>query len=151
MKTPAATTDLHRHIALITSAARARIEEGARHAFRRRMADRCVLDVSDPAGPGLAAVGTGHVSEIAPPTPGAAARLREAKPLVELRVPFTAGSTVVDDVERGSHDVDRQPVQGAARATAHDAHSVGVYDHETLTYLTYTDRAVIVQEASDLP
>ncbi|GAA3477088.1 hypothetical protein [Streptomyces yanii] len=66
MTTPAATNNLHRGLTLITSAARAQIEEGARHAFRHRMADRCVLD-------------------------------------------------------------------------------------ETLTYLTYTDRPVVVQEASDLP
>ncbi|MFE7329930.1 encapsulin [Streptomyces sp. NPDC057565] len=83
MTAPAATNNLHRGLALITSAARAQIEEGARHAFRRRTADRCVLDVSDPTGPGLAAVGAGHVSEIA--------------------------------------------------------------------YLTYSDQAVVVQEASDLP
>ncbi|MFE7393064.1 hypothetical protein [Streptomyces sp. NPDC057582] len=66
MTTPAAMNNLHRGLALIMSAAWARIEEGVRHAFRRRVADRCVLD-------------------------------------------------------------------------------------EMLTYLTYTDRAVVVQEASDLP
>jgi uncharacterized linocin/CFP29 family protein len=151
MTTPAATNNLHRGLALTTSAAWARIEKGVRHASRRRMADRRVLDVCYPAGPGLAAGGTGHVSEIAPPTPGVAARLCEAKPLVELRVPFTVSSTVGDDVERGSHDVDQQPVQGAAHATAHDADSVELYDHETLTFLTYTDQAVVVQEVSDVP
>nr|WP_275695788.1 family 1 encapsulin nanocompartment shell protein [Streptomyces noursei] len=66
-------------------------------------------------GPGLAAVGTGHLTEIAPPAPGVTARLREARPLVELRVPFSVGRAAVDDVERGSHHSDWQPVKDAAR------------------------------------
>ncbi|UJB45319.1 encapsulin [Streptomyces sp. A1-5] len=143
----------------------------------------------DPAGPGLAAVGTGHLTEIAPPAPGVTARLREAGPLVELRVPFSVGRAAVDDVERGSHHSDWQPVKDAARAMAfaedraifdgypaagagaqrrlrpvhpggdfalhlgqdlaigyasHDASTIELYVQETLTFLTYTDEAVVV-------
>ncbi|MEV6329398.1 family 1 encapsulin nanocompartment shell protein [Streptomyces sp. NPDC051909] len=114
----AATTNLHRELAPVTAAAWDQIEEEARRTFRRHVAGRRVVDVPDPAGPGLAAVGTGHLAGIDAPAPGVTARLREAKPLVELRVPFTVSREAVDDVERGSNDSDWQPVKDAARAMA---------------------------------
>lgn len=54
------TDNLHRELAPITAAARAEIEEEARRTFRRNVAGRRVVDVPDPGGPGLAAVGTSH-------------------------------------------------------------------------------------------
>ncbi|MEV0321575.1 family 1 encapsulin nanocompartment shell protein [Streptomyces sp. NPDC050658] len=119
MTSTADTNNLHRELAPITPAAWAEIEEEARRTFRRHVAGRRVVDVPDPEGPGLAAVGTGHLAEIAPPAPGVAARLREARPVVELRVPFTVERSAVDDVERGSKDSDWQPVKDAARAMAY--------------------------------
>ncbi|WP_017240918.1 family 1 encapsulin nanocompartment shell protein [Streptomyces sp. SS] len=118
MTTPDVTNNLHRELAPITPAAWAEIEEEARRTFRRHVAGRRVVDVPDPAGPGLAAVGTGHLTPMDPPAPGVTARLREAKPLVELRVPFTVARAAVDDVERGSKDSDWQPVKDAARTMA---------------------------------
>ncbi|WP_306324381.1 family 1 encapsulin nanocompartment shell protein [Streptomyces venezuelae] len=112
------TTNLHRELAPITPAAWAEIEEEARRTFRRNVAGRRVVDVPDAAGPELAAVGTGHLTDMAPPAPGVTARLRDARPLVELRVPFTVDRSAVDDVERGSKDSDWQPVKDAARAMA---------------------------------
>ncbi|MGW9040526.1 family 1 encapsulin nanocompartment shell protein, partial [Streptomyces sp. NPDC055721] len=67
----------------------------------------------------LAAVGVGHLTDIHPPAPGVSARLREARPIVELRVPFTVSRAAVDDVERGSKDSDWQPVKDAARTMAY--------------------------------
>lgn len=110
--------NLHRELAPITEAAWAEIEEEARRSFRRHIAGRRVVDVTGPEGPELAAVGTGHLEEIAPPAPGATARLRAAQRLVELRVPFTVTREAVDDVERGSRDSDWQPVKDAARTAA---------------------------------
>ncbi len=46
------------------------------------------------------------------------AHLREASPLVRLRVPFTVGRRDVDDVERGSQDSDWDPVKDAAKKLA---------------------------------
>ncbi|MFG3344327.1 family 1 encapsulin nanocompartment shell protein [Streptomyces sp. NPDC048018] len=115
---PTTTNNLHRELAPVTAAAWAQIEEEARRTFRRHVAGRRVIDVPEPEGPGLAAVGTGHLTEIAPPAPGVSARLRESKPLVELRVPFTVSRAAVDDVERGANDSDWQPVKDAARAMA---------------------------------
>ncbi|MEX0167849.1 family 1 encapsulin nanocompartment shell protein [Streptomyces sp. LMG1-1-1.1] len=118
MTTPDVTNNLHRELAPITPAAWAEIEDEARRTFRRHVAGRRVVDVPDPAGPRLAAVGTGHLTAMDPPAPGVTARLREAKPLVELRVPFTVDRAAVDDVERGSKDSDWQPVKDAARTMA---------------------------------
>ncbi|MEK9521756.1 bacteriocin family protein [Streptomyces venezuelae] len=112
------TDNLHRELAPITAAAWAEIEEEARRTFRRNVAGRRVVDVPDPGGPGLAAVGTGHLSDMGSPAPGVTARLREARPLFELRVPFTVDRAAVDDVERGAKDSDWQPVKDAARAMA---------------------------------
>ncbi len=72
----------------------------------------------DRGGSALAAVGTGHQTTIAAPGPGILARQREAKPLVELRVPFVLQRDAIDDVERGSNDSDWQPVKDAARQIA---------------------------------
>ena len=111
-------TNLHRELAPITPAAWAQIEEEARRSFRRHVAGRRVVDVTGPSGPELAAVGTGHLADIEPPGAGVVARLREARQLVELRVPFTVTRSAVDDVERGSQDSDWQPVKDAARVMA---------------------------------
>ncbi|WP_042421397.1 family 1 encapsulin nanocompartment shell protein [Streptacidiphilus anmyonensis] len=110
--------NLHRELAPITPAAWAQIEAEARRSFRRHVAGRRVVDVTGPAGPELAAVGTGHLADIEPPAARVAARLREARRLVELRVPFTVTRAAVDDVERGAQDSDWQPVKDAARVMA---------------------------------
>ena len=52
------------------------------------------------------------------PGDGVVAHLRESKPLVRLRVPFTLSRTDIDDVERGSQDSDWDPVKEAAKKLA---------------------------------
>src|SRR5207249_3662144 len=79
---------------------------------------RRVVDVSEPGGAVTAAISTGHLSDVAPPGDGVVAHLRDSKPLVRLRVPFTVTRTAVDDVERGSQDSDWDPVKGAAKKLA---------------------------------
>jgi uncharacterized linocin/CFP29 family protein len=116
MSTP--TNNLHRALAPVSSAAWAQIEDEARRTFTGSIAGRRVVDVTDPAGLELAAVGTGHVREITGVAGGVQARLREARPLVELRVPFPLARADIDDVERGSQDSDWQPVKDAARSIA---------------------------------
>jgi uncharacterized linocin/CFP29 family protein len=110
--------NLHRELAPISAQAWAEIEEEAARTLKRYLAGRRVVDVEGPAGSALAAVGTGHQKTIAPPGPGILARRREAKALVELRVPFVLDRDAIDDVERGSNDSDWQPVKDAARQIA---------------------------------
>jgi uncharacterized linocin/CFP29 family protein len=77
-----------------------------------------VVDVPQPGGIELAAVGTGHLDAVAAPAEGVIAHLRRSQPVVELRVPFTVDRRQVDDVERGARDADWQPVKDAAKRIA---------------------------------
>jgi uncharacterized linocin/CFP29 family protein len=113
--------NLHRELAPVSSSAWTSIEAEARRTFERHVAARRVVDVRGPAGPGLASVSTGHLTQIDPPDPevgGSLAWLRTAHQLVQLRVPFTVSRQDVDDVERGAQDSDWQPVKDAARQIA---------------------------------
>src|ERR1700716_1255913 len=107
--------NLYRDRAPSTEAAWAEIELEATRTFKRHIAGRRVVDVSEPGGPTTAAVTTGRLVDVAAPTDGGVAHLRAAKPLVRLRVPFTLSRNEIDDVERGSSDSDWEPVKKAAK------------------------------------
>ncbi|MGA2190492.1 MAG: family 1 encapsulin nanocompartment shell protein [Steroidobacteraceae bacterium] len=109
--------NLHRELAPISDAAWAQIEEEATRTLKRYLAGRRVVDMPALAGAGFAAVGTGHLHKITAPA-GILARLRESKPLVELRVPFVLARDAIDDVERGANDSDWQPAKDAAKKIA---------------------------------
>jgi uncharacterized linocin/CFP29 family protein len=110
--------NLHRELAPISDAAWAQIEDEASRTLKRHLAARRVVDVRGPNGLGLAAVGTGHLHSIEAPVEGVLAAQREAKPLVELRVPFELSRQAIDDVERGAQDSDWAPLKEAARTIA---------------------------------
>lgn len=110
--------NLHRDLAPITDAAWEEIEQEARRTFKRWIAGRRVVDLVGPTGPQLAAVGTGHLSDLTSPADGVIARQRQAQLIVELRVPFRVSRAAVDDVERGSQDSDWQPVKDAVKQIA---------------------------------
>ena len=110
--------NLYRDLAPITEAAWEEIETEATRTFKRHIAGRRVVDVSEPGGPVTAAISTGHLRDVAAPGDGVIAHLRDSKPLVRLRVPFTVNRTAIDDVERGSQDSDWDPVKEAARQLA---------------------------------
>ena len=110
--------NLYRDLAPITDEAWDQIEEEATRTFKRHIAGRRVVDVSEPGGPVTAAISTGHLLDVTAPGDGVVAHLREARPLVRLRVPFTVARVDVDDVERGSQDSDWDPVKAAAKQLA---------------------------------
>ena len=110
--------NLHRELAPISDAAWAQIEEEASRTLKRYLAARRVVDVRDAGGVTLAAIGTGHLRDVAAPGGGIIARQREVVPLVELRVPFELSRQAIDDVERGSNDSDWQPLKDAAERIA---------------------------------
>jgi len=110
--------NLYRDLAPITEAAWEEIELEATRTFKRNIAGRRVVDVSEPGGPVTAAISTGHLRDVRPPADGVVAHLRESKPLVRLRVPFTVSRVAIDDVERGSQDSDWDPVKEAAKKLA---------------------------------
>jgi uncharacterized linocin/CFP29 family protein len=110
--------NLYRDLAPVTEAAWADIEQEAARTFKRHIAGRRVVDVSEPAGPTAAAVGTGRLTDVGAPANGVEAHLRDSKPLVRLRVPFTLSRAEIDDVERGSQDPDWDAVKAAAKKLA---------------------------------
>jgi uncharacterized linocin/CFP29 family protein len=110
--------NLHRELAPISDAAWAQIEEETTRTLKRYLAGRRVVDVISAGAPALAAVATGHLKSITSPAEGIIARQREAKALVELRVPFELSRQTIDDVERGSDDSDWQPAKDAAKTIA---------------------------------
>lgn len=110
--------NLHRELAPISDAAWARIEEEASRTLKRHLAARRVADVLGPKGLDVSAVGTGHLRRIQAPGEGIEAAQREARALVEWRVPFKLTRPAIDDVERGAADSDWSPVKEAARTIA---------------------------------
>ncbi len=110
--------NLHRELAPVSDKAWAQIEEEASRTLKRHLAARRVVDVLGPKGLELSAVGTGHLRQIQAPGDGIQAAQREAKALVELRVPFELTRQAIDDVERGATDSDWSPVKEAARKIA---------------------------------
>ncbi|MGY4648334.1 family 1 encapsulin nanocompartment shell protein [Mycobacterium sp. URHB0021] len=110
--------NLYRELAPVTDAAWQEIETEATRTFKRHIAGRRVVDVSDAGGPVTAAISTGHLTDVAAPSDGVIAHLRAAKPLVRLRVPFTVTRDAIDDVERGSQDSDWDSVKEAAQKLA---------------------------------
>ena len=111
-------SNLYRELAPITESAWQQIEAECARTFKRHVAGRRVVDVSGPAGPGNAAVSTGHLRDAESPTEGVIAQLRDSQPLVRLRVPFTVTRSAVDDVDRGAQDSDWDPVKVAAKKLA---------------------------------
>lgn len=110
--------NLYRELAPISDAAWAQIEAEASRTLKRHLAARRVVDVAGPKGFDLPAVGTGHIQSIQAPGAGIQAAQREAKMLVELRVPFELKRQAIDDVERGATDPDWGPLKDAARTMA---------------------------------
>jgi len=106
--------NLHRELAPISDAAWGQIEAETSRTLKRYLAARRVVDVHGPSGTPLSAVGTGHLRNIDAPGEGILSRQREAKALVELRVPFELERQMIDDVERGANDSDWQPAKDAA-------------------------------------
>lgn len=110
--------NLYRELAPISDKAWSQIEEEASRTLKRHLAARRVVDVVGPKGFDLSAIGTGHVSKVKPPDDGIQTVQREAKGLVELRVPFELVRQTIDDVERGANDSDWAPLKDAARKIA---------------------------------
>ena len=115
---PVTMNNLHRELAPISDVAWAGMEAEARRTFCEHIAGRRVVDVTEPAGLELAAVGTGHASDLPSSGGGVRIRRRDAVPVVELRVPFTVSRRAVDEATRGAKNVDWEPVKEAARELA---------------------------------
>ncbi|HEY6494091.1 MAG TPA: family 1 encapsulin nanocompartment shell protein [Trebonia sp.] len=127
--------NLYRELAPISSAAWAGLEDEAKRTFALHAAARKAVDVAGPDGLSLAGIGTGHVTPVDPPADGVTAVLRDWRPVVELRVPFTLSRAEIDSVERGALDPDWQPVKDAAKKIAY-AEDRAVFDGYAAAQIT---------------
>ncbi|WP_341728218.1 family 1 encapsulin nanocompartment shell protein [Brooklawnia sp.] len=148
--------NLHRELAPISQGAWEQIEDEARRTYERWIAGRRVVDVSGPDGTELSAVGTGHLSPIEAVASGVLTRQRDAKHVVELRVPFRVTREAVDDVERGSEDSDWQPVKDAVQqiALAEDRaifHGLASADIEGIAQTSSNEPVSAPSDVDDFP
>jgi uncharacterized linocin/CFP29 family protein len=144
--------NLHRELAPISADAWAGIEAETARTLKRYLAGRRVIDMPAAAGTGLSSVGTGHQRKITGPADGIAAKLRESKPLVELRIPFELSREGIDDVERGAADSDWQPAKDAAKklAFAEDGAIVNGYAAAEITGIRQATSNPIMALPSDV-
>lgn len=112
-------TNLHRGLAPISTAAWKNLEDEVRRTFARNVAGRRVVDMPEPQGPDFSALTTGrYTSAEGQHDDGVRTRVRQNIPVLELRADFTLSREEVDSVLRGSADPDWQPAKDAATAIA---------------------------------
>lgn len=110
---------LRRHLAPISEEAWAAIDEEAARTLRHFLAGRKVVDFSGPHGWAHAAQTTGRTRSLGTgPADGTAARVRDVRPLVEVRSGFELSIDELDGVDRGAEDIDLDPVREAATRAA---------------------------------
>lgn len=110
---------LHRELAPISAQGWEEIEQEARFMLSTALAGRKLVDVAGPLGWQASSVSMGRTRMAGDKlVNGVGVRVREVRPLVELRVPFEVSRTELDAVSRGAPDPDLSPVSAAARSAA---------------------------------
>jgi uncharacterized linocin/CFP29 family protein len=110
---------LHRELAPISDDGWEAIEEEARNMLTIALAGRKLVDVNGPLGWQASAVSLGRAKRATTSIGrGVEARVRQLRPLVELRVPFEVSREELDAVTRGAPDPDLASVSEAARQAA---------------------------------
>ncbi|UDY37854.1 family 1 encapsulin nanocompartment shell protein [Dermatobacter hominis] len=109
---------LLREKAPITEAAWAQIDEEATSALKEVLAGRRLLDVAGPKGWKHSAEPTGRTRHVGVVVGDVDARLRDVRPMVELKVPFAVARAELDAIDRGACDADLDAVRLAARDAA---------------------------------
>jgi uncharacterized linocin/CFP29 family protein len=110
---------LLRHLAPISEASWAALEDEVRRALKTMLAGRRVVDFTGPLGDATSSISVGRLDEIpAPPDRLIAARLRKVQPLVEFRVVFDMARSELEAIDRGAKDPDFDPAIEAARQIA---------------------------------
>lgn len=109
---------LFRDLAPIDVQGWAAIDEEATRTLKRTLAARRLVDFSGPHGFTFSTLGSGRTRRVEKPLAGVVAAVREARPLVELTVPFRLPRTEIDALARGAEDADLGAVTRAARTAA---------------------------------
>jgi uncharacterized linocin/CFP29 family protein len=111
---------LKRKLAPIAPPAFAAIDAEAARVLKLNLAGRRIVDFRGPHGWELAAVNTGRLTMIPDePDRDVHVGIRQAQPLVELRVPIRLPIMELDSIARGAPDPDLRAVVAAAERVAH--------------------------------
>lgn len=95
------------------------IDEMAAAVLRARLSARTAVDFNGPLGWGADAVGLGRTKPLEKGGPGKCGfGIRQAMPLVEVRMPFALALSELENIERGAKDADLIPLEEAAKAVA---------------------------------
>lgn len=110
---------LHRELAPVSDLAWEQIEQEATFMLKMALAARKLTDVRGPLGWQASSVNLGRVTvSQQKPVKGVDVRVRQVRPLVELRVPFDLSRSELDAISRGAENPDLAGVSAAARLAA---------------------------------
>lgn len=110
---------LRRSLAPLTPEAWEEVDEAAVRVLKDQLAARTLVDFDGPHGTALGAVNLGRLEISKTKGPGGVPwGLREARPLIELRLPVTLSQMQLDNVTRGCRNTDMGPVEEGARNVA---------------------------------
>jgi uncharacterized linocin/CFP29 family protein len=110
---------LKRKLAPVLPAAFAAVDAEAARVLKLNLAGRRIVDFRGPHGWDLAAVNTGRLTMVADdPNRDVPFGIRQAQPLVELRVPIRLPIMELDSIARGAPDPDLRAVVAAAEKVA---------------------------------
>jgi len=110
---------LKRELAPILPAAFAAVDAEAARVLKLNLAGRRIVDFRGPYGWQLAAVNTGRLVKLQEELdPLVHVGVRQAQPLIELRVPIRLPIAELDSIARGAPDPDLRPVVAAAEKVA---------------------------------
>lgn len=112
------TAHLHRELAPVSERAWEQIEAEAKDRLETHLAARKLVDFTGPHGWAHSSSDLGRVAPIDTPSGTVRVLQRRVLPLVEVRATFVLSRSELDDVDRGSADVDLGPLEEAARQIA---------------------------------
>ena len=118
---------LKRQMAPVTEEAWEEIDEQAKEILENRLTARKFVDVSSPLGWDVASVPEGSLGEIYDKEKGVRYGVRQSRPIIETRISFDLEIWELDNITRGSEDVDLEPLEEAA-AKAADFEDMAVYE-----------------------
>jgi uncharacterized linocin/CFP29 family protein len=111
---------LKRELAPILPPAFAAIDAEAARVLKLNLAARRIVDFRGPYGWELASVNTGRLAKLSEELdPQVHVGIRQAQPLVELRMPIRLPIAELDSIARGAPDPDLRAVVAAAEKLAH--------------------------------
>jgi uncharacterized linocin/CFP29 family protein len=109
---------LKRNLAPVTEESWALIKDEATEMLNTLLSARHIVHVEGPKGWDYAAVPTGRLTFPGSGKNGIKFGLRQAKPLIELRIPFELDIWELDNIVRGARDIDLDAMENAAKSLA---------------------------------